>query len=96
MKIPVIAKGDFGYHPASGEYLHQGAEYSIDEDAFSGVLFDRKPAAAPAAPENVDLGTSASVAPIAAAVVAPGPAPAQPAAVQEPATVTVNNEGGAA
>jgi len=41
-QIDVIAKGDFGYHPASGEYLHQGQEYSIEEEAFSPMLFEHK------------------------------------------------------
>jgi len=51
-RIDVIAKGDFGYHPSSGEYLHQGQEYNIEASAFSEALFELKPAAAETAGEG--------------------------------------------
>ena len=38
--IAVIAKGNFGYHPASGQYLVEGEQYTIDESAFSEALFE--------------------------------------------------------
>jgi len=40
-KINVTAKGDFGYHPASGMFLRDGKLYSIDEADFSDQLFNR-------------------------------------------------------
>ena len=40
-QINVTAKGDFGYHPATGLTIVQGEQYTIDEEAFSDVLFDR-------------------------------------------------------
>jgi len=38
--VNVIAKGDFGYHPASGQYLRKGEHHTIEENAFSAELFD--------------------------------------------------------
>ena len=54
--IDVIAKGNFGYHPASGNHLQEGELYTIEEEAFSDVLFDRaEPGAADAVAAETDL-----------------------------------------
>ena len=53
--IDVIAKGDFGYHPASGHHLQEGKLYTIEEDAFSDALFDR---AEPGAADVVAVDTN--------------------------------------
>ena len=39
----VTARGDLGFHPASGKYLHQGETYQIDAEVFTAELFDLAP-----------------------------------------------------
>jgi hypothetical protein len=55
--ITVVAKGDFGYHPASGQYLRKGEQYTIEKSAFSEEIFDvAKGKQAPAKPKTTEEG----------------------------------------